>query len=397
MKQLATRLPLPRLRAVCCAGFIVLTTSCGVRDSITPGGIAAAEPSTPPSTAFHLFVGPQGADTNPGTAAAPFRTIERASQVALPDTTVHVAPGNYVGGFKTVANGTPKKRVYYLSTVRWGAKIVPPQNSPNPTAWDNRGNYVDIVGFDVDGTVYQGGVEWLNGIYSGGSYDSIRGNHVHHIGATVTCTSTDGAGISVDSYYHGIKSDVIGNTVHDIGPASSCISIQGININTPGTVANNIVYRASEAGIHLWHDASNVVVANNTVAASNSGIVVGGGDFYYTSGPNDHTLVSNNIVYDNKNGILERGATGKNNRYNNNLVFQNTGGDWRLSNGLVPAGSVAAPPQFLDYSRSGTPDFRLSSTSPAIGKGSATQASASDIKGAIRNVASGFDIGAYQH
>ena len=221
MKQLATRVPLFRLRAVCCAGLAMLASVLRGTRNHCAGRIAAAEPSATPATAYHLYVGPQGADTNPGTEAAPFRTIERASQAALPDTTVHVAPGTYAGGFKTVANGTPKKRVYYLSTMRWGAKIVPPQNSSNPTAWDNRGNYVDIVGFDVDGTVYQGGVKWLNGIYSGGSYDSIRGNHVHHIGATVTCTSTDGAGITVDSYYHGIKSEVIGNTIHDIGPAAA--------------------------------------------------------------------------------------------------------------------------------------------------------------------------------
>ena len=263
---------------------------------------------------------PNGADTNPGTEAAPFRSIERAGQAAFPDTTVHVAPGTYMGGFKTLANGTPKARVYYLSTQRWGAKIVPPLNSSSPSAWDNRGNYVDIVGFDVDGTIYQGGTKWLNGIYSGGSYDSIRNNHVHHIATLDNCTSAEGAGISIESYYHGIKSEVIGNNVHDIGPAG-CRAIQGINVNTPGTVANNIVYRVAFAGIHLWHDATNVIVANNTVSASHSGIVVGGGDYYYTTGPNDHTHVSNNIVYDNKNGISERGATGKNNTYHNNLVF----------------------------------------------------------------------------
>ncbi|MDL2355583.1 MAG: DUF1565 domain-containing protein [Pseudomonadota bacterium] len=395
MKQFATHAPLA-LRAVSCAALALMTVSCGLRESTAQPSTSAAEPPPPPATAFHLYVAPSGADTNAGTEKAPFRTIERAAQAALPDTTVHVAPGSYVGGFKTLANGTPKARVYYLSTLRWGAKIVPPKNSDNPSAWDNRGNYVDIVGFDVDGTVYQGGVKWLNGIYSGGSYDSIRNNHVHHIATTVACTSDDGSGINVESYYHGIKSEVIGNNIHDIGPAG-CRSIQGINVNTPATVANNIVYRVAYAGIHLWHDATNVVVTNNTLAASECGILVGGGDFYYTAGPNDHTEVSNNIVYDNKNGIEEQGATGKNNSYSNNLVFQNPRGDWRLANGLAHRASVAAAPQFLDYSRTGTPDFRLSSTSPAIGKGSAVHAQPSDFKSAPRNAATGVDIGAYQH
>jgi hypothetical protein len=379
-------------------GLAALAVSCGVRETTAQAGLPAPAPApaAAPASAHHLYVDPRGDDSNRGTEAAPFRTIDRAAREARPDTTVHVAPGSYPGGFKTIANGTPKGRVIYLSTLRWGAKIVPPLDSANPTAWDNRGNYVDIVGFDVDGTVYQGGVKWSNGIYSGGSYDVIQANHVHHIGNTAACADPGGAGIAVDSYYHGIKSEVIGNQVHDVGPAG-CPFVHGIAMNTPGKVLNNVVYRVAEAGIQLWRDATNVVVANNTVTGSNSGIVVGAGDYYYSSGPNDHTHVSNNIVYDNRRGIVETGATGINNTYANNLVFQNQGLDWSLANGLTPRRSVAAAPEFLNYSRFGAPDLRLSSTSPAIGKGGAVHAHPADFKGAARNELTGFDIGAYQH
>lgn len=396
MKPFVNRASLGRLRALGCAGLAMLTTACGVRESTARSAPSTLEQAATPATTFHLYVAPNGSDAGFGTETAPFRSIERAAAAAFPDTTVHVAPGTYTGGFKTRANGTPKGRLYYLSTLRWGAKIVPPLNSANPNAWDNRGNYVDIVGFDVDGTVYQGGVKWLNGIYSAGSYDSIRANHVHHVATADHCTSAEGAGINIESYYHGIQSEVIGNDIHDIGPAG-CRAIHGININTPGTVANNVVYRAAFAGIRLWRDATNVIVANNTVSASNSGIVVGGGDYYYTTGPDDHTHVSNNIVYDNKDGISEQGATGKNNTYRNNLVVENAGGNWKLANGLRPADSVAKAPQFFAYTRTGTPDFRLSSTSPAIGTGSAVHAHPTDFKGVPRNATTGVDIGAFQH
>lgn len=396
MKPFVNRAPIPLLYTAGCVAMALLAAACGVRETSSQAATNSAGQTAVPSTAFHLYVAPNGVDANPGTEAAPFRSIERAGQAAFPDTTVHVAPGTYMGGIKTLANGTPKARVYYVSTQRWGAKIVPPLNSSSPSAWDNRGNYVDIVGFDVDGTIYQGGTKWLNGIYSGGSYDSIRDNHVHHIATLDTCTSAEGAGVNIESYYHGINSEVIGNNVHDIGPAG-CRAIQGININTPATVANNIVYRAAYAGIHLWHDATNVIVVNNTVSASHSGIVVGGRDYYYTKGPDDFTHVSNNIVYDNKDGISEVGDTGKNNTYHNNLVFENAGGNWRLANGIQPAASVTQAPQFLAYSRTGTPDFRLASTSPAIGKGNAAHARPTDFKGAPRNAKTGIDIGAYQH
>jgi hypothetical protein len=383
--------------------FIALALSaCGARDSAIAG---APVYNVPVMVVTHIYVATTGRDTNIGTETAPFATIGRAAQAATPGTIVHVAPGTYEGGFKTLTSGsiTPGGRITYLSTERWGAKIVPPNPAtgdparvPTAIAWDNRGNYVDIVGFDIDGSRYEGGVKWTTGIYSGGSYNTIRNNHVHHIATDVKCTSAGGSGIGVDSYYRGIKSDVIGNSVHDIGPAG-CRFIQGIYINTPGTVRNNIVYRVAEAGIHLWHDANNVLIVNNTVTASNTGIVVGGGDYYYTKGPNDHTYVFNNIVFDNRMGIFEQGATGKNNRYRNNLVFQNKVADWQLLNGLEHQGTVSAAPGFVGYSRTGTPDFRLAATSPAIGKGLAAQADAVDFQGKARTAQTGIDLGAVQH
>jgi len=380
------------LLMLCC-----LASACGAREN-APG---APVYNVPVMVVTHLYVAPTGKDTNIGSETAPFLTIGRAAQAAMPGTVVHVAPGVYEGGFKTLTSGsiTPGGRITYQSTERWGAKIVPPADPARATsaiAWDNRGNYVDIVGFEIDGSRYQGGIKWTTGIYSGGSYDTIRHNHVHHIAIDVPCTSAGGSGIGVDSYYRGIKSDVIGNSVHDIGPAG-CRFIQGIYINTPGTVRNNIVYRVAEAGIHLWHDANNVVIVNNTVAGSNTGIVVGGGDYYYTKGPNDHTYVFNNIVFDNRMGIFEQGATGKNNRYRNNLVFQNKDADWKLLNGLEHQGTVAAPPAFVAYSRKGTPDFRLAANSPAIGKGLVGQADPVDFHGKPRTAQTGIDLGALQH
>ena len=346
-----------------------------------------------PATANHLYVATTGTDSNPGTASAPFRTIARAAQVASPDTTVHVAPGTYAGGFRTSASGTAGKSIYYVSTTRWGARVVPPASSSNDTAWDNRGNYVVIDGFEIDGTTTQAGTPWSYGLYTGGSYDTIRNTHVHHIASKVACTSGGGSAIGVDGYYGGVMGTVEANLVHDIGPAG-CSFIQGIYISTSGSVTNNVVYRVAEAGIHLWHDANHVTIANNTVAASNTGIIVGGGDFYRTSGPDDYTNVRNNIVYDNRYGISEQGSTGIHNTYSNNLVYQNASYNWSLKNGLKSVAGISAAPGFVAYSRTGTPDFRLSASSPAVGSGTSLGMPTSDFNGIVRTSA---DIGAYQH
>jgi hypothetical protein len=369
--------------------FALMLAACRMRD----GG--SDQMVVPEVVRANLYVSPNGSDSNPGTEAEPFRSIARAAQVVTPGTTVHVAPGVYTGGFKTMASGTMEARIVYESTEKWGAKIVPPLNSGTTTAWQNRGSFVDIVGFEVDGSDYQGGTKWLSGIYNGGSFASIRNNHVHHIANDVPCESNGGAGIGVDGYYHGIRSEAVGNSVHDIGPGT-CRFVHGIYVSTSAAIKNNIVYRVSGAGIHLWHDANNVLIAGNTVTACETGVIVGGGDYYHTKGPNDRTQVVNNIVYDNRAGVVEQGDTGPHNSYRNNLVYQNGNGDWKLAPGMGHTGTVAAPPGFVAYDRRGTPDFKPAAKSPVVGKGvRATESSEPDFEGKPRG--SNIDIGAVQH
>lgn len=357
--------------------------------------LLASSARAPIPANYNYYVATTGSDANPGTVTSPFQTIDRAARIALPGTTIHVAPGVYPGGFKTSMSGTESQRVRYVSSVKRGARLVPPMSSDTKSGWDNRGSYVDIIGFEVDGSAARNGVKWTHGIYSGGSFTAIKENYVHHIAGHVRCSGAGGAGIGIDSYYHGIRSDVIGNTVHDIGPAG-CRFVQGISISTSGSAMNNIVYNIGGAGIQMWHDARNVIVTNNTITGSTIGILVGGGDFYHTKGPNDHTSVHNNIIYDNKHGIWEQGDTGINNTYRNNLVFQNTVADWQLRNGLQHTGTIAQAPQFVQYDRNGDRDFRLRSSSPAIGAGTVEHASPNDAAGRLRSPASGIDLGAYQ-
>lgn len=141
-----------------------------------------------------------------------------------------------------------------------------------------------------------------------------------------------------------------------------------------------------------------MIITNNTAAASNFGMVIGGGDFYYTTAGANNVFVANNIVYDNKYGISEQGTTGKANQYKNNLVYKNTSYNFSLRNGLTHTGTVSSDPLFAGYSRTAaTPNFHLSGSSPAIGRGIATNAYPTDLDGKARNASTGYDIGAYQH
>ena len=349
-----------------------------------------------------LYVSLNGSDLNTGTLGSPFRSIARASEVARPGTTVHVAPGIYIGGFQTTANGTTEAPIHYRSVVKWGAKIIPEDGNAKVEAWDNRGDHVIIDGFEIDGRKSKGGMRWLSGIYTTGTGSVIQNNKVHDIVRDSVAINAaqrgnvGGGGILGDGYFGNTDISVTGNVVYNIGPPSRPNGlVHGIYMSTSGQVQNNLVYQVSGDAITTWHDARNVKIINNTVFASRTGIMIGGGDYYHTRGPNDNSQVSNNIVYDNDAGILEYGDTGLNNIYSNNLVFRNRM-NLRLRNGLVPTGTVSADPKFARYDASGAGDYRLTGDSPAVDAGRRTDAPTTDLDGVTRPQCGEIDIGAYE-
>jgi hypothetical protein len=347
------------------------------------------------ATTYHLYVASNGSDSNTGTQARPFKTITKASGVAKPSTTVHVAPGTYWETVRTNAKATSSGRIRFVSDTKWGAKIV---GSGTEAMWQNNGNYTDIVGFDVTGP-------GRLGILNLASYTSLQGNHVHDLKVSGGCTGSGGAGI-MNGSYTASDGDMIGNVVHDIGVPGACNAVQGIyHANLRGKIMNNVVYRASSYGIHLWHAATNVVIANNTSFANGSksmggGLVMGTGDKPGGVVLNNTRVVNNIVVNNPRTGISQycysgQSCIGSTNTVANNLVYGN-GTNMSLRVGSA-TGTITADPQFVSYAASGTTgNYRLKSTSPAANKGTSSYAPATDIDGVARPRGGAFDIGAYE-
>ena len=356
----------------------------------------AADTSTNAAAAsiYHLYVSPTGNDSNAGSISAPFRTIGKAASVAKPSTTVHVAAGTY-GNTTNSKSGTATGRLRFVSDTKWGAKII---GTGTEAHFTNNGSYVDVVGFDISGSGRLGIVNY-------GSFTSIEGNHVHNLKISGGCNGSGGAGI-VDANYSATDDDIIGNVVHDIGVPGACNGVQGVyHSNLRGKIMNNIVYRVSAWGIHMWHAANNVVIANNTVfrngtASMGGGIETGSGD-----SPGgvvlDNTSIVNNIVYDNPGASITQycysgvSCIGSRNVTANNLVYGN-GKGISLKVGSA-TGTIASAPQFVNYLPTGTGDYHLKSTSPGVNQGTATNAATVDIDGRARPVGGAVDIGAYEN
>jgi hypothetical protein len=430
MKKMTSFAPDVRVNALLCCTAAVLLTACGGGHTETASGqpttmagytsyagpnnvnlkisgtgdatpaapdqsAAIDRPATPGgASAYHLYVATTGSDTNPGSQTAPFQTIQQAASVAKPSTTVHVAPGTYNGNVSTQISGTSNKRIVFVSDTKGDAKIV---GTGTESMWTNNANYIDIIGFDITGPGRLGILNW-------GSYATMSGNHVHNLTVSGGCTGNGGAGI-MNANYTGHDDDIIGNVVHDIGVPGSCNGVHGIyHANLRGHIFNNIVYRVSSYGIHLWHAANNVIIANNTAFANGTssmggGIIMGTGD-----GPDgvilDKTKVINNIVYDNPHSSITEfcydgnSCIGPNVTVAKNLVYANGKAIIMLRGSAT--GTITANPLFVNYQADGTGDYRLQSGSPAVNMGIAASAPTYDIDNVARPLGGAFDIGAYE-
>ena len=85
------------------------------------------------------------------------------------------------------------------------------------------------------------------------------------------------------------------------------------------------------------------------------------------TGPADYVRVANNIVYDNTHGISETGEIGANNTYTDNLSARSVNRNLHLFS--KHTGDLAVDPLFVNYNRNGGGDYRLQSSSPALGRG----------------------------
>jgi hypothetical protein len=316
---------------------------------------------------------------------------------------VRVRAGRYHGPIVLRRSGRPGRRISFVSDTRWGAKInATSSGSLGVVQLD--GDYVDFEGFDITGRGGDGTV----GIAMQGSFQRAIANHVHDVIVACDGGSNGGAGIVAGSGnpdYRNHDLEVVGNLVHDVvgAPTRRCGGVQGIYAAVPRVrIVNNIAYRNAHDCITSWHAATQLTIVNNTVAdCPGAGITVGSGDTGAGPRGNHDAFVANNLVYRNRQGIVEttdgRHRMGPGNRYVNNLVFASgplaafSPGN-NLYRGASVMGTVDADPKLVTGDRS----YRPTAGSPAIDAGTRTRAPSSDFEGVSRPRGRGVDIGAYE-
>ncbi|SCE78796.1 Right handed beta helix region [Micromonospora purpureochromogenes] len=272
---MTTRNTLARLAVVPLIGGAGLVGPAAPAMGATPAPVAQA--AAAPGTELHVsskYCSPTG--TRDGSPAAPFCTIQAASDVAGPGQTVLVHPGTYQENVSFTRSGTadapiifravpmpndPVRVGKYGTTAEMGAIIVVAE------AHD-----VVIEGFDVYGESRADGVAVIDS--SRISLDQLT---VH--GASDGATGVNVSGVSDDvRITRSIISNGGGATV-DLDPGATNVTVAGNQLlghgllatMSPGvTVTGNTVVTNCRVGIDLYAGSTGASVRNNIVQTSSS-------------------------------------------------------------------------------------------------------------------------------
>jgi len=124
---------------------------------------------------------PGASDTNPGTEAEPFKTVQRAADAAKPGDTIYVMAGKYDERIKVKAGGTEGRHVAFMAR---------PRRSVTVRGFDLQASYIRVEGFEITAD------KPATAVQLHASHCEILDNFIHHmmvaVNGTVGRPSADG-------------------------------------------------------------------------------------------------------------------------------------------------------------------------------------------------------------
>lgn len=378
-----------------------------------------------------------GNDSNPGTLASPFLTLNRALQSLSGGDTLYFRGGTYPtfihagvllpsgsAGSPTVIAGYPGETVTWLPPpAEYASRLITlgesgavsyvtfrniifdgiNQNGPysDGMSFATPAHHIVIEDFELRNS-------WHSGYLGGASYCIWRRGVIHDVGRE---SLVDGIGHGHAFYVTGDHNLFENLEIYDVHHGYGIqIQYEGANYNT----VNACIFHDCDSGgivLSCWHvlqgyGGSSDVAHDNTVTncisySNGSGIACGfGGD-----GIAQNHRVYNNTCYNNTYGILTNGNT-NNCTISNNICYGNeidfycqnpVGPDTYQTNNFaaptigVPATLFGTDPLFVNQFQN---DFHLRSDSPAVGAGTDLSATfTTDFNGVTRSAP--WDLGAY--
>ena len=290
-----------------------------------------------------------GSDSQPGTVARPFRTIEKLAERLRP------------GQVGCLLGGTFEQDVFLRHGGATGRPI---------TLMSAPGRRATIVGsFDVGPDANNVVIKNLRLEGRGGASPQVNGDRVTFRGNEITNDHTGicvllGAGFE-DGY--GVARDIVidHNHIHDCGRLPAAGHDHGIYVEGTENVriTNNVIYDNADYAVQLYPNAQRTYVARNIMDGNGGGVIFAGekaGGEYRNAYASSNNVVRNNVIsnsreYHNVESSWG-GPVGTGNVATRNCVWNGADGNISDPVGFLASKNVVARPAFRNRAAG---DFRL--------------------------------------
>ena len=356
------------------------------------------------------YVATNGNDSNPGTEARPWESVDKAADTMVAGDTVYVKQGTY-SGFDVTESGTADNYISYLAYPGDTPKI-------GQIYFQYGASYNKFDGFEITNPS-GGGVQMNNNndyniisncyihdcnptgsvgvdISGGGDFNIIEDCVIHDVLYAFHTSGTTNRGnifrrnVCYNIYDDGLNispgakdTQLIGNVIYDVDKEGNGAA-DGIHLFDDGTaiVRGNLVYHDGDArgGVFWINGGVNHIIENNTFVGL-PGFTTDYGGIIWLENTSNVTL-KNNISYssDGSIGVVVGINSSTNDDYNDWYNFVDTskcvryGGEWKsVSDYQSEDGrglhSISQDPIFVNPVSGENGDFHLQPGSPCKGTG----------------------------
>ncbi|GAA3405618.1 right-handed parallel beta-helix repeat-containing protein [Paenibacillus hodogayensis] len=314
-------------------------------DDIRVVGIDApagsGSPGTVPGATY--YVSPNGLDTNPGTEAAPWRTMAKAAEVAQRGNTVIFEDGLYIETRPAVftQGGRENERIVFKARNKHKA-VIRFHDLPSKKIMLVDTPYITIQDFEI--------TQNRRGPDTSDMFIQVRegSHHVHVIGNKIHNAFEEGVkGYLVSDYL------VEGNIIYDMNHEG----IDFVNVSS-SIIRNNEIYEVGRVGLLVKGGSSDIQIYNNYIHNHSVNMSTGA---IYLGGATDSRSTRDSSI----NGFEAWNMVA----YNNIVVAETVNGVSTINNGIAFAGSKdsAAYNNIVIGARNGIYLYNPRNTVPIVG------------------------------
>ncbi|MGH2978049.1 MAG: right-handed parallel beta-helix repeat-containing protein, partial [Solirubrobacterales bacterium] len=318
-----------------------------VAAAIATTAVASVATSSPAAVSCDRVAAPSGSDSAAGSAASPYRTVQKLADSLAPGQTGCLRAGLYEQDVKVTRGGGPGSPVTLTShpgeraTLKGRLRIA------------DSANFVTVEALDLDGRD-------ASNLPSPSVYGDdvvFRDNDVtdHHTGICFLLGS--------DQYGRAKRTTIERNRIHDCGVLPAQNHHHGIYIEASddARILNNWIYDNADRGVQMFPDSQRSYIAGNVIDGNGQGV-----SYARESAHNvvEHNVVSNSVLRWN---IEDWQLSGTGNVARNNCVWTtrtdlyNRQGGVMVNPDFSAVDNLIADPSFEDRAAR---DFRLREGGP---------------------------------